>query len=126
LTTKAAPNYRALKAPPIYDETEKDDRDRLKLHFQRNILSFKQREYGSQERRARLLLVSALKTMLFDVPLARQMRAFRVPALRPFNPGRQVNRMKLTVGNDSRASARAFGQTFREPVQQLLLQFQVI
>jgi hypothetical protein len=43
LTTKAAPNYRALKAPPIYDETEKDDRDRLKLHFQMIGASFSSR-----------------------------------------------------------------------------------
>ena len=42
-----------------------------------------------------------------------------------FNPSRQVDRMKLTVGNDGRAAARPLRQTFREPFQQSLLQFQI-
>src|SRR5215472_4595418 len=39
------------------------------------------------------------------------------------DPSRQVDRMKLPVGNDGRA--RAFRQTFFEPGEQLLLKFQI-
>src|SRR5262249_28788535 len=40
-----------------------------------------------------------------------------------FNSSRQVDRMKLPVGDEGRA--RAFGQTFFEPGEQSLLKFQI-